>query len=713
MAVRVWDLDGEVELFRSPRRESLPVTCLAFSPGSRLLAWGERLSEIHIWDVKAPRSLHVIDRAVGNVNRLAFSPDGKTLISDDSGYANVVWDVGTGKKLRVLPLDRDAGLEEETVVTRTALSLDGKTYAEGRTNGTVRLMDVSTGREITRMGGEPGWIQARVRAITISRDGKQLAAGGRDMKIRLWDLTTGKLSRTLEGHEGTVLSVAFSPDGKTLVSGGRDESIRLWDLESGEEVLKVSEEDTAVTALAYSPDGKAMATGSASGMIRLWDLDTGKEILKWPGEQGVSWSLAFSLDGRTLASAGSTDSTVRLWSAVTGEETGRLEGHRDRVLCITLSPDGKTLASGGSDRTVRLWEMDTGQPRGRPLEHDGHVFGLAFASNGRALASACYSSVRLQSLETPGDPFRFLEGLGTITAIASSPDGMLLAAAIRTRDPDEASVRLVELATGREIRKFGFVDGEVRTLALCADGKALLAGTASGLVGLLDLAANSWSRIHGHEEAVFAAAFSPDGSSFASGSGEGTVLLWETAGFPRAVAVEGKETPQATTWDLWADLAEGDAPKAFDAILRLAEAPEETVVFLQEELDMDRTDPTRMKHLMEGLDHVEYGVREEASKELAAQGARADAALREALKRARSPEVTMRIKALLQALDIPYEVFPSETLRRRRSVQLLEWMGTEGARRMLERLAGSSPSTLERQDARAALERLRSRVDPP
>ncbi|KAL3494398.1 WD40 repeat-like protein [Aspergillus germanicus] len=180
--------------------------------------------------------------------------------------------------------------------------------------------------------------------------------------VRLWDLATGTLQQTLEGHIGTVGSVAFSPDGRLLASGSVDKTIRLWDLVAG--------------AL--------------------------QQTLK--GHIYQVWTVAFSPDGQLLAS-GSDDKTVRLWNPATGALQQTLEGHTDSVWAVAFSPDGRLLASGSQDKTVRLWDLATSALQ-ELLSTDGVVTKVKFSEDNSHLRTDL-GSIKTQSswsIPTPVSP---------------------------------------------------------------------------------------------------------------------------------------------------------------------------------------------------------------------------------------------------------------------------------------------------------------------
>jgi WD40 repeat protein len=287
-------------------------------------------------------------------------------------------------------------------VYSVAFSPDGKILATGSRDGTVRLWDVATHRQIGNPIAVPG---PTVTSVAFSPDGLTLATGSEDHTVRLWDLATHRqIGDPLAGHAGPVYSVAFSPDGKTVASGSLSETAQLWDVATHRRIGKAfTGHIGAVLSVAFSPDGKTLAAGTAYDTVRLWDVAARRQIGNpLVGHLGPVTSVAFSPDGTTLAT-GSGDRTVRLWDLATHRQIGNpIAGQADAVYSVAFSPDGTTLASGGDGGTVRVWDVATHRQIGNPLAgHAGAVFSVAFSPDGKTLATGSEDhTVRLWDVAT-------------------------------------------------------------------------------------------------------------------------------------------------------------------------------------------------------------------------------------------------------------------------------------------------------------------------
>ena len=324
--------------------------------------------------------VRVINGNEFSVNRVAVSPDGKTIVGGSWDNSVRIWDAQTGALLRTLQGHEDSVINEAVSV---AVSPDGKTIVSGSGDHTVRIWDAQTGALLRTLQGHHG----RVYGVAVSPDGKTIVSGG-DKTIRVWDAQTGAPLRTLQGPDSSVYSVAVSPDGKTIVSGSFDKSVRVWDAKTGALLRTLQGHEDSVTnvavSVAVSPDGKIIVSGSDDKSVRIWDAQTGAPVRTLQGHKQWVSSVAVSPDGKTIVS-GSGDKSVRVWDAQTGALLRTLQGHEGWVGSVVVSPDGKTIVSGSRDSTMRVWDAQTGAPLER-LDVDDVVQGIAFAEIDRSPA---------------------------------------------------------------------------------------------------------------------------------------------------------------------------------------------------------------------------------------------------------------------------------------------------------------------------------------
>jgi WD40 repeat protein len=412
-----------------------------------------------------------------------------------------------------------------TVVFAVAFSRDGRYLASGSHDKDVRLWDLKTGRCVRVCLGHTDWI----RCVAFGPDGR-LASAGPDRAVRLWDTETGQQTLALREHSDQVLGLAFSPDGRRLASCGSDGRVLLWDatpLDAAEAGGWAIEEDgLPVRGVGYTPDGQTLATTYEDGTYRLWDLETGWERPA-PGAGGPA--LLFTGSGPPLPAGGTTEGPegVRLVEAATGRERGRLAGSFTRLVAAALAPDGGTLATAEADR-VRLWDPVTaeekGSFRGGPAARggEGRFTATALSPDGRLLVAGRQDgAVLLWDRSGAAGPAELGRHGGAVTAVLFLPDGRSLVSG----GLDE-HVRFWDVASGREAAPAD-VKAAVRSLALCPGRGVLAVGDAVGLVRLLDADSRRvLATLPGPTAAVQALAFAPDGRTLCLGSARGTVKLW-------------------------------------------------------------------------------------------------------------------------------------------------------------------------------------------
>lgn len=469
----------------------------------------------------------------------------------------------------------------------------------GHADGTVRLWEVESGKELRQFHGHDPSVHSvalsgdgdrrksvpvlavyrSVHSVSFSRDGRWLASGADDGTVQLWELASGKKLRQFNGHDRSVHSVAFSGDGEWLASGSDDCTVRLWAVASGKELRQFNGHGRGVHGVAFSGDGKWLASGGADGTAMLWEAATGRVLRQFRGHAGSFLSVALSGDGKLLA-AGGGDRMVWLWDTATGKELRQFKGHNEWIRSVVFSGNGTRLASGSADGTVRLWDVASGKELRQFSGRGGWVQSVAFSGDDRCLASGNgngtvplwevesgrelrqfkgYShviesvtfsangkwlasggddrAVRLWEIAT-GKELRQFKGHGhVISSVVISGDGRWLASASQDR-----TVRLWEVESGKELRQFKGHAGWVRCIAFSADGEVLAGGSdeVDRTVRLWEVkSGRELQQFRGHDREVDSVAFSGDGKWLASGSGDSTVRLWEVESGKELVQFKG------------------------------------------------------------------------------------------------------------------------------------------------------------------------------
>ncbi len=444
-----------------------------------------------------------------DVVEVAFTPDGKRVVSAGKGGTILLWDATTGEELSALK-------GHEGRIDGLAVSPDGSSIASAGSDAKVRLWDAKSGDIIHTISGHLG----AINGLAFSPTGDRIASASVDKTVKVWDPKSGEEIFTVSGHTASVVGVAFSPDGKQLAStSSGDTTIRIWDSRTGEQIKVVHHPYPEVRRLAFSPDGTRLAAVTYS-VCMLWDTQTWEHLGQVSRHNRIVRCVAYSPDGTQLATAG--DSTeIKIWDTRTGNLINTLNGHAKTVWGVAFSPDGTRLVSGSRDGTVRIWSThgDNDLTLGG---HSGFVHCVAFSSDGRQLASGS-ESVILRHAQTGDAKFRLNGHTAKVNELSFSPNGTRLASA-----SDDNTVRLWNTETGDEVAVLKAHTSSVTGVAYSPDGNRLVSSSRDRTIKLWDAQAHEeTATLTGHQGTVYGVAFSPDGSCIASAGYDNTVKLWD------------------------------------------------------------------------------------------------------------------------------------------------------------------------------------------
>ncbi|MHC4550542.1 MAG: protein kinase domain-containing protein [Planctomycetota bacterium] len=500
---KVWDLDtGRVVL--TLEEPGAWIFAVAYSPDETRIATGsgvrlplvgpqpERAS-IKVWDVSSGKARveHVLDRHEDIVRSLAFSRDGRHLLSGSLDGTVREWEVATGKEVRTLRHEEGVACVAYGREDRWILSsgMDRRLFVLRDTP--IRIWDRVSGEQVLVLRGH----EAGVPSFALSPDGNWVVSGSWDRTVRRWRLRPVVQTRSIRSHRQRVLAVAVAGD--RIVSGGGpiewlgdlreskpDNAIRIWNLKTGRQIKEIEGPEKAVCALALGPTGRWIASASLDGSIRVWDARSGSSALLGR-HRGEATAVAFRPDGARIASGGE-DGVARLWSwdgvrgkKVEPESTPR---HERGIQALTFSPDGATLLSAGKDKMIRLWDGATGRPLREYTGHEATVMAVAFDKEGQRFASGSEdSTVRIWDRDARG-PGRILRGHEhAVVAVAFSPDGSRIVSGSGTQ-LSPGVIKVWDPVTGECLLTLDDHEGTVHALCFTSDGRAIVSGGADGTV---------------------------------------------------------------------------------------------------------------------------------------------------------------------------------------------------------------------------------------
>jgi WD40 repeat protein len=212
------------------------------------------------------KDLHLLEGHSGQVQAIAWSPDGKRLASGGVDSKVLLWEVQRKADGSLFVSTPRVFSGHKEAVLAVAFSPDGTRLASGSADSTIRIWDVASGKSDVLSGHTEG-----VNAVAFSPNNREVASGSDDTTVRIWDLKT-KGVRKLEGSLARVTSLAYDGTGLRLASGGFDKRVRLWDLVTGQEILELKAGPGYLNCVAFSPDGRRLACAGIDPLIRLWEV---------------------------------------------------------------------------------------------------------------------------------------------------------------------------------------------------------------------------------------------------------------------------------------------------------------------------------------------------------------------------------------------------------------------------------------------------------
>ncbi|KAK5994039.1 Vegetative incompatibility HET-E-1-like protein [Cladobotryum mycophilum] len=336
----------------SPCRQTLtghtdPVHTVAFSMDGRQILSGSSDHTIRIWNASTGACIQTLKGHAGNVHCATFAAKDQRVFSGADDYTMRIWDVETGSCLKIYE-------HEERLMRPIESSTDGQWIASASDNGIVKVWDANTAACIQTL--------ETINSVTLmafSDNEKQLISVEWNGIIKRWDVDTGVCSQTWDFYgelsnehnlfnEGTC---ALSTDRRLVAFHFPDEGVKIWNMNTGTCVpMHEGDGPLKICRLAFSPDDQRVIGSDYSGIMMIWDVATGKHLETLRVGPGCIYSIAFSPDGQRIA-CGNRNGNVTIWNATPrGQVNVPLPplppiGANQIFERIEFSPDGKWVTA--------------------------------------------------------------------------------------------------------------------------------------------------------------------------------------------------------------------------------------------------------------------------------------------------------------------------------------------------------------------------------
>ena len=409
------------------------------------------------------------------VSAVDFGPEGRRLLTGSWDKSVKVWDLTTGREITTFEGHRGGRATFSRRINSACFSPDGQWALTTAQGDRPRIWNVTSGELVRALEGPAAW-------GSFGPSGERILTAHGSNKATIWEARTGRKVSTFTGPSNMIRWPTFHPEGDRIGTVGQPGSTAsIWDAQTGDEIVEFDGHSEPVVFLAFSPEGTKVATASRQGVTKMWDTGTGEELLTVRGGHP-----AFSPDGKSLATACS-DAMGRVWDVKSGELLLELEGHEASVNFVLFGPKGERLLTCSDDSTARVWEAKSGEEIIRFDNHDGPV------------ASAIMS-----------------------------PDGNWALTAGNWKD---GTARVWGAETGEEILKFDGLRGIVKSVAFSPDAETVVVADGRHALTMWKVPSGEVAqRFQGYSEMVVDAAFSPNGERLVAASRDGLVKIWDVAG---------------------------------------------------------------------------------------------------------------------------------------------------------------------------------------
>ena len=434
MGFELWDAQTgrRMRALQKPRFGDIGwTTYVAFSPDGKMLISGNRNGELHMWSVETgewigTRSVHRND-----IGKIEFSPDGRAMLTVAADRTACLWDTVSMRCLVTLGSKGDDAWD-------VGFASDSRHFLTTHVDGTVRVWH--------RDAWYPS-LSIPAETTVVSDDGRLVLGATKAQPVRLWDGETGKLKVTLEASTGDIESMALNRPASLIAVAHPKGVVQLWSAQTGKPTMKLGVASAKTTALAFNASGTQLATGGEDGKVRFWSTRDGSLLNAWQSSKDKITDLVVHPDGERVvvalwdgrAQVRDIKSGMVLLEAKLDEEGSVAQG-------VALSPNGNLLLVVG-DKFAQIWDLNARKRVQTLAGHSDEIYSGAFSRDGRLV----------------------LTGSGYMHARGEPPE-------------DGNEVRVWDAKSGRQLLSYRSAGWAVRMVSFAKDGTTIFAGSRDGTV---------------------------------------------------------------------------------------------------------------------------------------------------------------------------------------------------------------------------------------
>ena len=477
---------------------------------------------------------------------MAFTPDERYILTG-GGNGVRVWETESGDEslieapggFEVLSVDVDSGGSSVLIGSKTSeiIPPNAPFYEVTRTKGKAQVLPFLDSAEA--QGKELSYAD-HFRQVHFSPDGTTFLALHRH-EVRVWDPFTGKPVGPPAAHsrkpqfqfEPSITAMAYSEDGTTLITSGEDHNAITWNVAMGRRQGRVLGRAGLYIAAVFSADGKSMVIASEN-LATLLDSRHGRPIAEPFLHPSIVRSMSFNPTGEILVTGTGADHSngeTYFWDISKREMVGPPLRHSNGVVSVAVSPDGRAVAISTADGMTQLWDIDTRDAIGQPMRLGELIHSIEFSADGSRLLTVGRSGETKLWDAASGASV----GANYQRPLAFSPNFRHVALA------SQNVVTLRQVETGAQVGVPMHHTGRVYAVAFSPDGRTILTGSGDrGLdveKGMATGRAQFWDADTGkplrqpliHQDLVTAVSFGLEGRSILTASWDGTVQRWESS----------------------------------------------------------------------------------------------------------------------------------------------------------------------------------------